>query len=313
LIVSVLPELKEIFMAGKVGSPTIVTSETTLPERRARVSINVRRLRRHPTVVAGLSILFLILLASLLEPWLTPYNPLTLDVVHRLHAPDAHHYFGTDSFGRDVFSRVLYGGRISLLIGAAVTIVAVGGGTVIGLITGYFRKIDPVVMRVSDGLMAFPSIMLAIALRGAMGPGLLTVVIALGIAYLPRVVRIIRGAAIVLREQTFVQAADAVGSGTARILFQHILPNAMGLVLVQTTFIFSYAVLGEAALDFLGVGVPPELPSWGGIMSEGRTYIVIAPWLTLFAGLIIMVAVLALNLTGDGLRDMLDPRLRKLK
>jgi len=273
----------------------------------------MRWLQQHPTVVTGLSILSLILLASLIGPLLIAYNPLALDVVHRLQAPGTRHYFGTDSFGRDVFSRVLSGGRISLFVGAAVTVVAVGGGTLIGLITGYFRRIDPVIMRVSDGLMAFPSIMLAIALRGAMGPGLLTVVVALGIAYLPRVVRIIRGAVIVLRDQPFVQAANAVGSSTPKILFQHILPNTMALVLVQITFIFSYAVLGEATLDFLGVGVPPEIPSWGGVMSEGRTYIVIAPWLTLFAGLIIMVTVLALNLTGDGLRDMLDPRLRQLK
>jgi peptide/nickel transport system permease protein len=208
---------------------------------------------------------------------------------------------------------VLYGGRISLLVGAAVTLVAVGGGTLIGLLTGYFRKIDPVIMRISDGLMAFPSILLAIALRGAMGPGLQTVIIALGIAYLPRVVRIVRGSVIVLREMTYIQAADAIGSGASRIIFKHILPNATGLILVQVSFIFSYAVLGEAALDFLGVGIPPEIPSWGGIISEGRTYIVIAPWLTIFAGLIIMVTVLALNLTGDGLRDMLDPRLRQLK
>jgi peptide/nickel transport system permease protein len=303
---------RDFSMVVETGS-TFVPSETLPPKQRGRVASTLRWLRQHPTVVTGLSILALILLASLIGPLLIAYNPLTLDVVHRLQAPDIQHYFGTDSFGRDVFSRVLSGGRISLLVGAAVTVVAVGGGTLIGLITGYFRRIDPVIMRVSDGLMAFPSIMLAIALRGAMGPGLFTVVVALGIAYLPRVVRIIRGAVIVLRDQPFVQAADALGSSTPKILFRHILPNTMALVLVQITFIFSYAVLGEATLDFLGVGVPPEIPSWGGVMSEGRTYIVIAPWLTLFAGLVIMVTVLALNLTGDGLRDMLDPRLRRLK
>jgi peptide/nickel transport system permease protein len=272
-----------------------------------------QRVRRHPTVIGGVSILLLIVIASVAAPLLTPYNPLTLDVMHRLLPPGGSHYFGTDSYGRDVFSRVLYGGRISLFTGAAVTLVAVGGGTLIGLITGYFRKLDPVIMRLSDGLMAFPSILLAIALRGAMGPSLFTVILALGIAYLPRVVRIVRGSVIVLREMTYVEAADAIGSGTGRILFRHILPNALGLLLVQVTFIFSYAVLGESALDFLGVGISPETPSWGGVISDGRLYIVIAPWLTIFAGLFIMITVLALNITGDGLRDMLDPRLRNLK
>lgn len=178
---------------------------------------------------------------------------------------------------------MLYGGRISLLIGIAMTALAVGGGTVIGLFTGYFRRIDPIIMRISDGIMAFPSIMLA-TLRGAMGSGVPTLVIALGIAYLPRVVRIIRGSVIVLREQTFVQAALAVGSGTGRVVFRHILPNVVGLILVQVTFIFSYVILGEAALDFLGVGVPPEIPSWGGIMSDGRTYMMIAPGLRSMRG-----------------------------
>ena len=295
-------------MAIKV-EPVVVAPEVSEPRRRP-----VRRwLRRHTSVVVGLIILFLVLIISLAQPLLTPYNPLALDVVHRLQSPDLHHYFGTDSFGRDVFSRVLYGGRISLLVGIAVTALAVGGGAIIGLFTGYFRRIDPIIMRISDGFMAFPSIMLAIALRGAMGPGVPTVVIALGVAYLPRVVRIIRGSVIVLREQVFVQAAQAIGSGAGRIVFKHILPNVMGLLLVQVTFVFSYAILGEAALDFLGVGVPPEIPSWGGIMSDGRTYMLIAPWLTIYAGLVIMLTVLALNLTGDGLRDMLDPRLRNLK
>lgn len=299
-------------MPVKVES-ALLSAKLALARRSGYAFIDFSWLRRHPTVGIGLSILLLVGLAALAGRWLTPYNPLALDVVDRLQAPSIHHYLGTDSFGRDVFSRVLYGGRISLLVGVAVTLIAVGGGTIVGLITGYFRRLDPLIMRISDGLMAFPSILLAIALRGAMGPGLLTVIMALGVAYMPRVVRIIRSAVIVLREQAYVQAAEALGTRTVKVLFSHILPNAMGLVLVQVSFIFSYAVLGEAALDFLGVGVPPELPSWGGIMSEGRTYIVTAPWLTLCAGLIIMVTVLALNLTGDGLRDMLDPRLRKLR
>jgi peptide/nickel transport system permease protein len=291
------------------AKPAAIASETVLPRRNTAW----RRLRRHPTVLIGLSILLLIFALSLLAPLITRHDPLALNVVQRLQPPDGTYYFGTDSFGRDIFSRVLYGGRISLLVGGAVMLLAVGGGTLIGLITGYFRRLDPIIMRISDGLMAFPSILLAIALRGAMGPGVQTVVIALGIAYLPRVVRIVRGSVIVLRELTFVEAADAIGSGAGRILFMHILPNIMPLVLVQVTFIFSYAVLGEAALDFLGVGIPPEIPSCGGIVSEGRTYIIVAPWLTIFAGLVIMLTVLALNLTGDGLRDMLDPRLRNLK
>jgi peptide/nickel transport system permease protein len=273
----------------------------------------LRRFRHHPTVPIGLSILLTILMLSVIAPLIAPHDPQMLNVSQSRRSPDREYYFGTDEYGRDVFSRVLYGGRISLRVGAGVTLLAVGLGTLIGLITGYFRRLDPVVMRISDGLMAFPSILLALALRGVMGPGLGTVIVALGVAYLPRVIRIMRGSVIVVRELEFVEAAAAIGSGAGRVLFKHILPNVMGLVLVQISFIFSGAVLGEAALDFLGVGIPPEIPSWGGIVSDGRTLMFQNPWLTIFAGLAIMLTVLALNLTGDGLRDMLDPRLRKLK
>jgi len=271
------------------------------------------RLRRHPTVAIGLCILLSILTLSLIAPLIAPHDPEAQNIPQRLRPPDPEYYFGTNYLGQDVFSRVLYGGRISLLVGAAVTLLAVGGGTLAGLVAGYFRRLDPIIMRIADGLMAFPSILLAIALGAVMGRALHTVILALGVAYLPRVVRIMRGSVIVVRELEFVEAAGAIGSSAGRVVFKHILPNVMGLVLVQISFIFSSAVLGEAALGFLGVGIPPEIPSWGEIVNDGRNLFAQAPWLTIFAGLAIMLTVLALNLTGDGLRDMLDPRLQKLK
>jgi peptide/nickel transport system permease protein len=286
---------------------------TTQAEPIRMTSETARRFRRHPAVPIGLSVLLLILLISVFAPFIAPHDPQLQNIPQQNRLPDREYLFGTNYLGQDVFSQVLYGGRISLLVGAAVTLLAVGVGTFFGLIAGYFRPLDPVIMRIADGLMAFPSLLLAIALGAAMGPGLNTVILALAIAYLPRVVRIMRGSVIVVRELEFVEAASAIGCGAGRVVFKHILPNVMGLVLVQISFIFSSAVLGEAALGFLGVGVPPEIPSWGAIMNDGRSHFATAPWLTLSAGLAIMLTVLALNLTGDGLRDMLDPRLQKLK
>jgi peptide/nickel transport system permease protein len=209
-----------------------------------------------------------------------------------------------------VWSRVVHGARLSILVGSCVVLVAFLGGMAFGLVGGYYRALDNVVMRVMDGLMAFPGIILAIALMASLGPSVLNVILALGIVYVPRVARIVRGSVLVVRETPYVEAARALGLPDWRIVLLHVLPNCLSPVIVQGTFIFAAAVLGEAALSFLGVGVPPQIPSWGNVLSEGRLYLQQAPWLTLCPGAAIMASILGLNLFGDGLRDLLDPKLR---
>jgi peptide/nickel transport system permease protein len=217
---------------------------------------------------------------------------------------------GTDDVGRDVWSRVIHGTRLSMIVGSAVVLFACAGGIVFGLLGGYYRPLDNVLMRIMDGLMAFPGIILAIALMASLGPSVVNVVVALGVVYVPRVARIVRGSVLVIRETAYVEAALALGVPDRAVLWRHVLPNCLSPVIVQGTFIFAAAVLGEAALSFLGVGVPPQVPSWGNVLAEGRLYLQQAPWLTLFPGVAIMACILGLNLFGDGMRDLLDPKLR---
>jgi peptide/nickel transport system permease protein len=237
-------------------------------------------------------------------------DPLRIDVARRLTAPGAAHWFGTDDVGRDVWSRVVYGARLSLLVGVAVVGLSFVIGLACGLTAGYYRRLDNVVMRVMDGLMAFPAIILAIALMASLGPSVLNVIVAIGIVYAPRVARIVRGSVLVIRETTYVEAARALGASDAAVIARHVLPNCLSPVIVQGSFVFAAAVLTEAALSFLGVGVPPYVPSWGNILAEGRLYLQQAPWLVLYPGGAIMLTIFGLNLLGDGLRDLLDPRLR---
>jgi peptide/nickel transport system permease protein len=237
-------------------------------------------------------------------------DPLRIDVARRLTAPGQAHWFGTDDVGRDVWSRVVYGARLSLLVGAAVVALSFVIGLACGLTAGYYRRLDNVVMRVMDGLMAFPAIILAIALMASLGPSVLNVIVAIGIVYAPRVARIVRGSVLVIRETTYVEAARALGASDAVVIARHVLPNCLSPVIVQASFVFAAAVLTEAALSFLGVGVPPYIPSWGNILAEGRLYLQQAPWLVLYPGAAIMLTIFGLNLLGDGLRDLLDPRLR---
>jgi peptide/nickel transport system permease protein len=269
-----------------------------------------RRLLGQAGPIAGLAVVALAFLGAVLAPALTPHDPLKLNILNRLLPPGGPHPFGTDDFGRDVFSLVLYGGRASLLVGASVMLLTSLIGILFGVVAGFYRALDNLLMRVMDGLMAFPAIVLAIALMAALGPRLSNVILALSIVYAPRTARLVRSAVVVIRELQYVEAAQALGARGPRVLWRHILPNTVAPLLVQATFMFAYAVLAEAALSFLGVGAPPYIPTWGNVISTGRLYIQEAPWIIWFPGLAIILVGLGLNLLGDGLRDALDPRLR---
>lgn len=266
---------------------------------------------RRGEVVFGLALLGLLLAAFVIWPLLSSVDPYKLDVINRLKPPSLVHPFGTDDFGRDVFSRVMHAGRLSLLVGLLVVCVACIGGTILGLVAGFFKRADAPVSRFVDALMAFPDILLAIALMAAFGPSLMNAVIALGLVYMPRIARVVRAATLVQRELPFVEAAISLGASKSRILFVHIVPNLLAPLFVQGTFVFAYAMLTEAALSFLGAGVPPEMPTLGNMIAAGQPYFGRAEWMMLFPGVAIALAVLALQTLGDGLRDALDPILSR--
>ena len=270
----------------------------------------LRLLQRRKIALVGAVLVILNLAVALTAPTVGRVDPQLLDVKARLSAPSASHWFGTDDVGRDVWSRVIYGARLSMLVGGSVVLFSVAAGLFVGMLGGYYTRLDNVLMRIMDGLMAFPGIILAIALMASLGPSVMNVIVALGVVYVPRVARIVRGSVLVIRETPYVEAARALGVPDFTVLRRHVLPNCLSPVIVQVTFIFAAAVLGEAALSFLGVGVPPQIPSWGNVLAEGRLYLQQAPWLTLFPGAAIMACILGLNLFGDGLRDLLDPKLR---
>jgi peptide/nickel transport system permease protein len=269
------------------------------------------KLFRRRLVLAGAIVLAVLVLLALLAPWLTPYDPMTLKILERLQSPRAAHWFGTDELGRDVFSRVIFGARYSLLIGALVVAISTVCGVLLGLAAGFFRRLDGPLMRLVDAMMSFPDILLAIALVAVLGASMSNVIVALAIVYTPRVARVVRASTLVVRELLFVEAARALGISTGRILFIHILQNIASPILVQATFIFAYAVLAEAGLSFLGVGVPPVLPTWGSMISSGQQFAHQAIWLVVFPGLAIILSALSLQMVGDGFRDLLDPKLRK--
>lgn len=261
---------------------------------------------RRPLALASMVILAILVIAPFVIPlWVG--GPNEMDAAQRLLPPSSGHLFGTDNFGRDILSRVASGAKISLLIGASVAVSAVVLGTVSGLLAGYYRPVDQTLSRFLDGLMAFPSFLLAIALVGALGPSVRNEVLALSIAYWPRVMRIVRASTLQLRESQYVEAARAVGTNGPAILVRHILPNAMAPIIIAGTFVFAEAILLDASLSFLGLGVAPPAPTWGNMLAESRTYLPTAPWFSLFPGLAIVAAVLALNVFGDALRDQLDP------
>ena len=269
------------------------------------------KLFRRRLVLAGAIVLATIALLALFAPWLTPYDPMALKVLDRLQSPRAAHWFGTDELGRDVFSRVIFGARYSLWIGALVVLISTVCGVLLGLAAGFFRRLDGPIMRLVDAMMSFPDILLAIALVAVLGASMTNVIVALAIVYTPRVARIVRASTLVVRELLFIEAARALGVSTWRILFIHILHNIASPILVQATFIFAYAVLAEAGLSFLGVGVPPVLPTWGSMISSGQQFAHQAIWLVVFPGIAIVLSALSLQMVGDGFRDLLDPKLRK--
>lgn len=251
-----------------------------------------------------------IVLMTIFAPLITGVDPDALHISDRFVPPSFAHPLGTDNLGRDMLSRVLFGARLSLMIAGAVVLLNAVFGVLMGSLSGFYHRLDNVLMRISDALMAFPAILLAIGVAAALGPSAATAVIALAVVYVPRTARVVRASTLVVRELDYVQAARAAGATDRRILMRHILPNCLAPLIVQLSFVFAYTILSEAVLSFLGVGSPPTVPSWGVLISEGRTYMRDAPWLTLVPGVAIAITVLGLNLLGDGLRDVLDPHMK---
>lgn len=289
-----------------------MTDQATVPAPAARPSF-VSRLRdivgSSPVVMIAAGLLLLIVLAALFAPWVVPHDPVRLTPSERLNPPSAEYWLGTDAFGRDLFSRIVYGGRISLVVGAGAAIAAVAAGLMLGLLAGYIRWLDAILMRMVDGLMAIPNVLLAIAIVSLSGASLWTVMIAITIPEIPRVVRLVRSVVLSAREEPYVEAAIAAGSSSWLIMRRHLLPNTVAPLIIQGTYICASAILTEAILSFLGAGISPETPSWGNIMAEGRIYFQINPGIVLWPGLIVSVAILSINLLGDAVRDELDPRM----
>lgn len=271
----------------------------------------VRILLENPVAVASLILLTLLVLVSIFAPLIAPYDPRFLDPVNRLQPPSSTNWLGTDDSGRDLLSRILYGGRVSLLIGITVTVAAAIFGTLLGLAAGYYDRLDSWIMRAMDGLMAFPSILLAIAIMVSLGAGARNVWIALVIVYTPTIARLVRSSTLVLRQQAYVESARSIGLGNGSILIKYIFPNSLSPLIVQCTFVIAFSIIAEASLSFLGAGVDPQTPTWGNMLRDGQRMMQIAWWSAIFPGLALVILVLSLNLLGDALRDALDPRVRE--
>lgn len=267
--------------------------------------------RRHPTAIIGGVVLLLMILIAVFAPWLGTVDPQAVSPIRRLKPPSAEFWFGSDMLGRDVYSRVIYGARVSLVVGLAVALLSILVGLLIGLVTGFIRWLDAIVMRIMDGLMSIPPVLLAIALMALTRASIENVIIAITLAEVPRVVRLVRSLVLTLREEPYVEAAVAAGTSLPRILVRHILPNTVAPLLVQGTYVCASAMITEAILSFIGAGTPPNIPSWGNIMAEARSLFQIAGYLLLFPGICLSLTVLAVNMLGDGMRDALDPRLAR--
>lgn len=299
-------------MAESVTSiPSLAPPPADARSQGSRRASFVRQIARNPLVLSGVIIALLLVAVAVFADLLSPYDPMSVDVTASLQGPTLKHLFGTDRFGRDLLSRVIYGSRVSLGIGFVSVAAAMVVGSLLGLLAGYFGKgLDTVVGRVMDILFSFPLLLLAIAIAGILGPGITNAIVAIAIVYTPFFFRVARGPTLTEREKEYVQAARAIGAGSGRILWRHIFPNMLSPIIVQASVTIAYAILTEASLSYLGLGTPLLTPSWGTTLNEGRTYLQIAPWISIFPGIAIMLAVLAFNLVGDGLRDLLDPHMK---
>ena len=298
---------------AKVSDDTFSLGAEMAAARRRRWRLLVGRLLGHRSFLFGLVILGIFFGLAIFADLLAPYPPDKSDYRSILMPPSWEHWFGTDGFGRDIASRIIYGTRVSLRIGLVVVVTTGILGTILGTLASYVRWLDGLIMRGLDGLMAFPGVLLAIALAAALGPSEINAIIALTITFTPRTARIVRASVLVVQGMQFIEAAHAVGASHARIIFRYILANALSPLIVQLTFVFAVSIVAEAILSFLGVGPPPPAPSLGNIIADGRTYIQEAWWIAVFPGVAIAVAVLSLNLMGDGLRDIIDPRQRSMR
>jgi len=298
----------------RVAIPAGLAIAPTLPDVLPPVKLRrgfIGLVRRHPTVAVGGALVLLLIAMALLAPFLATVDPTALAPVRRTRPPSPDYWFGTDMLGRDIYSRVVYGARVSLLVGFSVALLSSLIGLTIGLVSGFLRWADGVVMRVMDGLMSIPPILLAVALMALTRGSVQNVIMAITIAEIPRVSRLVRGVVLSLREQPYVDAAVAAGTRTPVIILRHILPNTLAPMTVQATYICASAMIIEAILSFIGAGTPPTIPSWGNIMAEGRALWQVKPFIIFFPALFLSVTVLAVNLLGDGLRDALDPRMAK--
>jgi peptide/nickel transport system permease protein len=287
----------------------------TLPEPSLPITTPLRPklgfLTATPIIAVATILLIIIVALSVLAPWIAPHDPLQLAPSLRLKPSSAQFLLGTDGYGRDLLSRVIYGGRISLLIGVGSAIFSVAVGLVIGLVSGFFKWVDAVLMRIMDGLMAIPSILLAIAVVSLSGASIMTVLIAITIPEVPRVARLVRSVVLAAREEPYVEAAISLGSSLPKIMWRHLMPNTIAPLIVQGTYVCASAILTEAILSFLGAGISPETPTWGNIMAEGRSFFQIKPSLIFWPGLLLSIAILSINLIGDAARDALDPRMKQ--
>lgn len=270
-----------------------------------------KMLKARKIVLFSLGLLIVMLLLALFANWVSSADPNSMRIAHRLRAPNAGYWFGTDEFGRDLFARVVHGGRVSLTVGFCTALIACVFGITLGVLAGFFGKLDATLSKLLEAMMAFPDILLAIALVSVLGPSLWNVIAALGITYTPRIARVVRASTLVIRELPFVEAARALGVSTPRILVRHVLRNLVSPILVQSTFIFASAILAESGLSFLGVGISPDIPTWGTIIATGQQYTREALWIMLFPGLAIVITVFSLQMVGDALRDFMDPRMAK--
>jgi len=294
-----------------VAPSDVALSAPAAPPRVGWRQRALRYFRRHPTMIFGGVLLLIMMMMAVFAPYLGTVDPQALSPIRRLRWPSAQYWFGTDMLGRDVYSRTVYGARVSLIVGLSVALLATTIGLFIGVVAGFSRWVDAIVMRIMDGLMSIPSVLIAIALMALTLASMENVIFAITVADVPRVTRLVRGIVLTLREQPYVEAAIASGTSFPLILWRHIVPNTLPPLLVQGTFVAAGAMITEAILSFIGAGTPPNIPSWGNIMAEGRSLFQVAYYIVLFPGIMLSLTVLAINLLGDGLRDMLDPRLSR--